>query len=164
MGNKIFYGIIAIVIVGFAAVFIFMNSASDNPEDGYYPYTDLESEQLSGATIDKLEDENYHYNKTLDETKEIIDAGEGEFVYFWSPTCMHCAAATPFLMDAFEQTGEEVTQLNVLEYEQAWTDYAIEATPTLIYFENGEEVDRFTGNPGNADEYAAFINTMTGAE
>lgn len=164
MGNKIFYGIIAIVIVGFAAAFIFMNNASGNPEDGYYPYTDLESEQLEGATIDKLDDENYHYNKTFDETKEIIDAGEGEFVYFWSPTCVHCNAATPYLMDAFEQTGEEVTQLNVLEYQQPWSEYSIESTPTLIYFENGEEVDRFVGNPGNSDEYADFINTMTGAE
>ncbi|GAB3062330.1 thioredoxin family protein [Salinicoccus sesuvii] len=164
MGNKIFYAIIAIVIVGFAAAFIFMNSTSENPEDGYYPYTDLQSEQLSGATIDKLDDENYHYNKTFDETKEIIDAGDGEFVYFWSPTCVHCNAATPFLMDAFDQTGEEVTQLNVLEYQQPWPEYGIESTPTLIYFEDGEEVDRFVGNPGNADDYVAFINAMTGDE
>ena len=67
-------------------------------------------------------------------------------------------------MEAFGETGEEVTQLNILEYEQAWNDYAIEATPTLVYFEDGEEVDRMTGNPGNADDYAEFITAMTGEE
>lgn len=168
MGNKLFYGIIALIIVAFVGIFIYMNSASNDPENlsdsGYYPYTDKDPEELEGATIDKLDDENYHYNKTFDETQEIIDGGEGEFVYFWSPTCVHCIAATPFLTDAFDETGEEVTQLNILEYDQAWNEYAIEATPTLAYFEDGEEVDRLTGNPGNADDYVEFINTMTGDE
>ncbi|AKG74442.1 thioredoxin family protein [Salinicoccus halodurans] len=168
MGNKVFYGIIAIVIIVFIGVFIFMNSSSDDPESlsesGYYPYTDKDPGELEGATIDKLDDENYQHNKTLDEVGDIVSGGEGEFVYFWSPTCMHCEAATPFLMDAFNSAGEEVTQLNILEYEQAWQEYQIEATPTLVYFENGEEVDRITGNPGNSDDYESFINAMTGEE
>lgn len=165
MGNKVFYGIIALVIVIFVAVFLFMNFGSDDAENlsdsGYYPYTDKEPGELEGATIDKLDNEDYHHNKTLDEVSDIVNSGEGEFVYFWSPTCVHCEAATPFLIDAFNSAEEEVTQLNILEYEQAWQEYQIEATPTLVYFENGEEVDRFEGNPGNSDDYESFIKTMT---
>ncbi|WP_411842245.1 thioredoxin family protein [Salinicoccus sp. HZC-1] len=168
MGNKVFYGVIALVIIVFIGIFIFMNNSSNDPENlsdsGYYPYTDKNPDELSGATIDKLDNEDYHHNKTLDEVNEIVSAGEGEFVYFWSPTCSHCEAATPFLMDAFNSTGEEVTQLNILEYEPAWQEYQIEATPTLVYFENGEEVDRFAGNPGNSEDYESFINAMTGEE
>ena len=37
-------------------------------------------------------------------------------------------------------------QLNVLEYEEAWDTYAINATPTMIYFENGQEVARIEGD------------------
>lgn len=165
MGNKVFYGIIALVIVVFVAVFIFMNSSSGDPESlsdsGYYPYTDKEADELDGATIDKLDDENYQHNKTLDEVNGIVSGGEGEFVYFWSPTCVHCQAATPFLIEAFNSAGEEVTQLNILEYEQAWQEYQIEATPTLVYFEEGKEVDRFAGNPGNSEDYESFIKAMT---
>ena len=166
MGNKLFYSIIGIVIVAFVGIFLYMNNSSSEPEQlsdsGYYPYTDLETDELSGPTIDKLDDENYHYNQTLDEVNATVDNGEGEFVYFWSPTCQHCENATPYLIDAFENTGEEVTQLNVDEYEQAWQEYQIEATPTLVYFENGEEVDRLTGDPGNAEGYEEFINAMAG--
>ncbi|GAA3722669.1 hypothetical protein GCM10022378_10890 [Salinicoccus jeotgali] len=166
MGNKIFYGIVALIIVAFVGIFIFMNSASNDPDkisdSGYYPYTDLEPEELEGATIDKLDDENYHFNKTFDETKKIIEEEDNAFVYLWSPTCVHCIAATPFLADAFEQTDAEVTQLNVLEYDAAWSEFEIEGTPTLIYFEDGKEVDRLYGNPGNSDDYKSFIEDMTG--
>lgn len=167
MGNKLFYGIIAVVLVAFVGIFIYMNNASNDPEQlsesGYYPYTDLETDELSGPTIDKLDDEDYHHNQTLDEVNSIVEEsdGDGEFVYFWSPTCQHCENATPYLMDAFENTDQEVTQLNVDEYDQAWQQYQIEATPTLVYFENGEEADRFAGDPGNSEDYEEFINTMT---
>src|SRR5699024_5363251 len=115
-------------------------------------------------TIDKLDNEDYHHNKTPDEVKETVGSGEGEFVYFWSPTCVHCEAATPFLMDAFNSEDQDITQLNVLEYQQAWQDYQIEATPTFIYFEDDEEVDRFTGNPGTSEDNVSFIKAITGED
>src|SRR5699024_1872330 len=112
MGNKLFYSIIGIVVVAFVGVFLYMNNSSSEPEQlsdsGYYPYTDLETDELSGPTIDKLDDENYHYNQTLDEVNATVDNGEGKFVYYSSPTCQHCENATPYLIDAFENTGEEV--------------------------------------------------------
>src|SRR5699024_996399 len=133
MGNKVFYGIIALVVVIFAGVFIFMSSGSDDPESlsesGYYPYTDKEPGELEGSTIDKLDNEDYHHNKTPDEVKETVGACEGELVYSSRPTCVHCEAATPFLMDALNSEEHHITQLNVPEYQQAWQDYQIEATP-----------------------------------
>ena len=57
MGNKIFYGIIAVIVVAFIAIFVVMNNNSSNPDQlsdsGYYPYTDMEPEDLSGPTIDE---------------------------------------------------------------------------------------------------------------
>ncbi|MFD2828884.1 thioredoxin family protein [Corticicoccus populi] len=165
MGNKIFYLIIAVVVVIFAGTFFYMNSQSNSPESlsdsGYYPYTDIDPEVISGPTVDTLDDENYHYNHTPDEIADITQE-ESAFVYYWSPTCPHCQAATPLLIEAFDNEGAELNQLNVLEYEASWQTYQIESTPTLIYFENGEEVDRITGNPGNVETYESFISEHSG--
>ena len=166
MGNKIFYGIIAAIVVAFIAIFVVMNNNSSDPDQlsdsGYYPYTDREPEELTGPTIESLDDENYHYNQTPDEVAAAIEDNEGQYVYFWSPTCAHCQEATPLLMEAFEQSDEDLIQLNVLEYEEPWMTYQLEATPTIIYFEDGEEVERMTGNPGDAATYESFIAATSG--
>ncbi|MCD2138992.1 thioredoxin family protein [Salinicoccus halitifaciens] len=166
MGNKIFYGIIAAIVVAFIAIFIVMNNNSSEPDQlsdsGYYPYTDMEPEALSGPTIDALDNEDYHYNQTPAEVAGAIEDGDGQYVYFWSPTCPHCLEATPLLVDAFEQADEDLIQLNVLEYEEPWSTYELEATPTLIYFEDGEEVERITGNPGDVESYESFIAATSG--
>ena len=166
MGNKIFYGIIGLIVVVFIGVFIFMNNQTSDPaslsDSGYYPYTDKEPDELTGPTIDLLDNENYQSNKTPAEVEEIVNSGEGEFVYFWSPTCSHCQEATPLLTDALDSIDGEVTQLNVLEYENAWADWNINSTPTLVYFEDGEEVERLEGNPGSADGFEEFMTAATG--
>ncbi len=166
MGNKIFYGIIAVIVIAFIAVFVVMSNSSSDPDQlsdsGYYPYTDKEPEELSGPTIDALDDENYQYNKTPDEVASAIENNDGQYVYYWSPTCSHCQEATPLLVDAFEQSDEDLIQLNVLEYEAPWQTYQLEATPTLIYFEDGEEVERMTGNPGDVASYESFIAATSG--
>lgn len=168
MGNKLFYGIIGLIVVIFVGVFIFMSNQSSDPESlsdsGYYPYTDKEPEELTGPTRDLLDNEDYHSNKTPAEVEEIVAASdaEGEFVYFWSPTCVHCQEATPLLTDALNSTDGEITQLNVLEYEEAWATWNINSTPTLVYFENGEEVDRLEGNPGSAEGFEEFMTAAAG--
>ena len=65
-------------------------------------------------------------------------------------------------MEAFAQSDEDLIQLNILEYEEPWGEYEIEATPTLIYFEDGEEVERMTGNPGDVASYESFIAATSG--
>lgn len=166
MGNKIFYGIIAVVIIIFAGTFYVMNSQSNDTESlsdsGYYPYTDIEPENLEGPTVDALDDENYHFNYTPEEISETIEGEDEAFVYYWSPVCAHCQEATPLLVEAFDNQDTELNQLNVYEYEEPWQDYQLEATPTLIYFENGEEVDRITGNPGDVETYETFISEHSG--
>ena len=166
MGNKIFYGIIAVIVIAFVAIFLVLNNSSSDPDQlsdsGYYPYTDKEPEELSGPTIDALDNEDYQYNQTPDEVASAIEENDSQYVYYWSPTCSHCQEATPLLVDAFDESGEDLIQLNILEYEAPWAEYEIEATPTLIYFEDGEEVERMTGNPGDVASYESFIAATSG--
>lgn len=104
-----------------------------------------DTEDLDPATIDQLDDENYQNITLPDEVNKQIQSGEPTTVYFFSPTCSHCQATTPILMPVAEDMDVDVLQYNLLEYEQGWSDYFIEATPTLVYYENGEEVSRWVG-------------------
>ena len=104
MNNKLFYGIIAVVIIAFAAVFLVLQSDKNNPEkiseSGYYPYTDKEVKDLQGPTIDRLDDENYHFNETPEVTQEKIDSEDELFVYYWSPVSQYFIESTPLLIGA----------------------------------------------------------------
>lgn len=136
-------GIIGVaVVLLFAAIIVLTNmSNSDKMKDNPY-----DTDNLQQSTIDLLDDENYQNIILPDDLQAKIDSGEGVFAYMFSPECGYCMQFTPKLMTVAEQEDIQINQLNVLEYENAWTTYQIDATPTLIYFENGEEVTRLVGD------------------
>ena len=132
----------AAVVLLFAAIIVLTNmSNSDKMKDNPY-----DTDNLQQSTIDLLDDENYQNIILPDDLQAKIESGEGVFAYMFSPECGHCMNFTPKLMNVAEQEDIQIDQLNVLEYQNAWTTYQIEYTPTLIYFENGEEVTRIVGD------------------
>ena len=132
----------AAVVLLFAAILVLTNmSNSDKMKDNPY-----DTDNLQQSTIDLLDDENYQNIILPDDLQAKIDSGEGVFAYMFSPECGHCMNFTPKLMNVAEQEDIQIDQLNVLEYQNAWTTYQVEYTPTLIYFENGEEVTRLYGD------------------
>ena len=131
-----------IVIVLFIGIIVLTNmSNSDKMEDNPYG-----TDNLDQATIDLLDDENYQNIILPEDLEEKIESGEGVFAYMFSPLCSYCVQFTPKLMDVAEEEGIQIDQLNVLEYEPAWTTYNLEGTPTLIYFEDGKEVARIVSD------------------
>lgn len=135
--------IIAGVVAAIFALIIVLTNISNNDKLADNPY---DTDDLEQPTIDLLSDENYQNIALPDEVDEKIKSGEPTTVYFFSPTCEHCKVTTPVLMPVAEDKDVEVLQYNVLEYEQGWQDYAIEGTPTLVHYENGEEVSRWSGS------------------
>ena len=133
--------IAGIVIVIFAGIVFLTNQANDD-KLANNPY---DTEDLEQATIDQLDDENYQNIVLPAELDEQIASGDPTTVYFFSPTCQYCQQTTPVLMPVAEEMDIDVLQYNLLEYEQGWQQYLIEATPTLIHYENGEEVSRWVG-------------------
>ena len=132
----------AAVVLLFAAIIVLTNmSNSDKMKDNPY-----DTDNLQQSTIDLLDDENYQNIILPADLQAKIESGEGVFAYMFSPECGHCMNFTPKLMNVAEQEDIQIDQLNVLEYQNAWTTYQIEYTPTLIYFENGEEVTRIVGD------------------
>ena len=132
----------AAVVLLFAAIIVLTNmSNSDKMKDNPY-----DTDNLQQSTIDLLDDKNYQNIILPADLQAKIESGEGVFAYMFSPECGHCMNFTPKLMNVAEQEDIQIDQLNVLEYENAWTTYQLQGTPTLIYFENGEEVTRLYGD------------------
>lgn len=130
------------VIVAAFVLIIILTNMSNSEKLANNPY---DTDNLEQSTIDLLDDENYQNIILPDALTEKIQSGEPTTVYFFSPECQYCKEMTPVLMPLADQEEVEIVQYNVLEYDQAWQDFAIEATPTLIHFENGQEEMRAVG-------------------
>lgn len=134
--------IIGGVVVVIFALIVVLTQMSNNEKLANNPY---DTDNLDPATIDQLDDENYQNIVLPDELEEQISSGEPTTVYFFSPTCIHCQNTTPVLMPVAEDMEVDVLQYNLLEYDQGWQQYTIQSTPTLVHYENGEEVARWVG-------------------
>ncbi|RNF39442.1 thioredoxin family protein [Planococcus salinus] len=139
MKKMMIIGLAVLVIFG---LIVFLTNQANDEKMADNPY---DKENLEQPTIDLLDDENYQNIAVPDEVNEQIESGEPTTVYFFSPTCQYCQQTTPVLMPVAEDMDVEVLQYNLLEYEQGWQDYFIEATPTLVHYEDGEEVARWVG-------------------
>ncbi|WP_042349919.1 thioredoxin family protein [Bacillus massiliigorillae] len=165
---------LAIIVVLFAGIAIMNNmqnkeQAAKQQEADEQANNELSSEQkalakklynkdlLKSSTIAQLEDKNYQNIITPKNLEKKLDTEKQTFVYFFSPECSHCVAATPKLMTAAKDKGINVNQYNLNEFEDGWDQYNIESTPTLVVYEDGKEVDRKLGDDSEEafNEYLA---------
>lgn len=135
--------IIGVAIIAVFVLLVVLTNMSNDKKlvDNQYKTNDLKQE-----TIDLLNDENYQNIILPDDLEAKIESGEPVTAYFFSPTCPHCRAMTPVLMPVADDMNVDVVQYNIHEFEQGWNDYNIEATPTMIHFEDGQEISRTVGN------------------
>ena len=139
----IFGGVIVVLFVALIALTNMSNSSKleNNPYG---------TDNLKQSTIDLLTDENYQNIILPDALATKIASGEPTVAYMFSPECSYCKQLTPKLMPIAAELDIQVDQLNVLEFGKAFETYGFKATPTLIYFEDGKEVNRFTGDTDEA--------------
>lgn len=131
------------LVVLFAAIAVLTGKANDDKLANIdNPY---DTNKLQQATIDQLGDGNYNQIVLPDELKTKIESGVETFAYFFSPTCVHCKAYTPVLMPIASDLGVQIDQFNLLEFDFGWDDYNIVATPTIVRFKDGKEVNRLEG-------------------
>lgn len=153
MRNKmlLIIGVIVILFVALYFVVDYKNTQKLTSADNPYG-----KDELAQETIDQLDDPLYQNQITPDALAEKLENGEDVTVYFYSPTCVYCRQTTPVLVPVAEELGIDLKKLNLLEFEESWDTYNIEGTPTLIHFENGEEVDRISGEQSE-DVFREFL-------
>ena len=134
----IFLGII-ILLFGSLAYLTNRQNSEKVSEDNPYKKSSLHPE-----TVALLDDENYQNIILPDELDQKLADQSDTTVYFFQSTCGYCKQATPILSPLAEELGIDLVQYNLLEFEQGWDDYAIEATPTIVQYKDGKEVARIS--------------------
>ncbi|SFD37090.1 Thioredoxin [Lentibacillus persicus] len=154
MKKKMIIILSSIVVLLVALYFVVDYKNQQAMGDNENPYG---KEDLDQATIDQLDNPNYQNQILPDELSDKLENGEDMMVYFYDPTCPHCQELTPRLVPIAEDMNVDMKKLNLLEFQGAWNTYGIQSTPTLVYFEDGEEVDRINGAQQN-ELFEAFFN------
>ncbi|RKQ31290.1 thioredoxin family protein [Oceanobacillus halophilus] len=152
MGKKMIAIVGFIVVLMIALFFVVQYQNKQALADNPYGTDDLDQ-----ATIDQLDDPNYENQILPDELNKKMENGEEVTVYFYSPTCVYCQNTTPYLVPLAEKNGIDMVKYNLLEFGQEARPYAIESTPTLIHYEEGEEVARIVGQRPE-EEFQAFFD------
>ncbi|RLL45023.1 thioredoxin family protein [Oceanobacillus piezotolerans] len=154
MGKKMIaiIGVIVVLLIALFFVVQYQNNQKLAGADNPYGTTDLDQ-----ATIDQLDNPDYGNQILPDELAGKVESGEPVTVYFYSPTCVYCQQTTPYLVPLAEDNNIDMKKYNLLEFGQEAAPYAIQSTPTLVHFENGEEVARIVGQR-TEEEFQAFFD------
>ncbi|KMK76510.1 thioredoxin family protein [Alkalihalobacillus pseudalcaliphilus] len=146
----------AIIVVIFAALAYVSTTANQQKAEGN-PYN---KSNLHPETIKQLDDPNYQNIILPEELDEKLGNGEDLTVYFFSPTCGFCNEVTPRLAPLADDLGVDLKKMNLLEFDEGWSKYNIDATPTLIQYKDGEFYQGIQGAATN-EEYTEFFQQFT---
>lgn len=85
-----------------------------------------------------------HLNK--ESFDQMISSGIS-MIDFWAEWCMPCQALLPVIDDLANslENSVNVGKVNVDENREIAKEYKVMSIPTVIFFKDGEEVDRLVG-------------------
>lgn len=84
---------------------------------------------------------------TDENVKEVINSGKPVVIDFWAEWCGPCRMIGPILEELAEEYADKVIvgKLNVDENIDTPNEFGIRNIPTVLFFKNGELVDKQIG-------------------
>lgn len=129
---KVIIGIILFIII-MIGITIFVNKNNNLQKPLNNSELGAIDQDMIEVNEDNFEDEVIHSNK-----KVLID--------FYATWCMPCKSLQPIIEQiANENKDLKVVEIDVDKCESLVLKYNIQAMPTLVVIENGEEVNRIVG-------------------
>jgi len=101
------------------------------------PYL-LWSTKMAGI-LTELSDSSFEQEVTKSQIPVVVD--------FWAPWCPPCKKIAPVLEEIAKEYGGkiEIKKVNVDEFPQLAAKFDIKGIPALIFFKNGEVVEKLVG-------------------
>jgi thioredoxin 1 len=78
---------------------------------------------------------------------KVVNADKPALVDFWAPWCFPCRMIAPTIEELAGDYENKVivAKVNTDEHGEVAQSYGIQGIPTMIFFKDGQEVDRVTG-------------------
>ena len=91
----------------------------------------------------------------------VLEADGLVLVDFWATWCGGCRLIAPIIDElADEYAGKaKVVKINVDEHADHALQYDVRHTPTVVFFRNGQEVDRIVG-AGKKAHYTSKLDAL----
>lgn len=92
------------------------------------------------------EEQNYYTNKiSLSDIQKNNTEKKEQTIYFYQTGCHYCEKVSPIIVPMAKDMNIDMKVIDIANESQAWDDYKIEGTPTVIHFKDGNEVSRIKG-------------------
>ena len=83
---------------------------------------------------------------------EVLNSNVPVLLEFYSDSCIPCKRTSPILAELEEEhTDIKVSKLNIKFGADTARKYNVMSSPTIVFFKNGEEVNRIKGVAKKAD-------------
>lgn len=117
---------------------------------------------VSGTGTPMVGSDTLAHAQSMTDFEDLVLQADGPvLVDFYSDTCPPCIRLAPILVDvAQEYAGKaSVIKINARDLPQAFQQYHVNATPTVVFFQNGKEVERIRGL-GSKVTYTDIIDKL----